>query len=155
MNHQAELRLQAWLDGELPAGEAQAMAAWVQRHAEAGALARELGATKAALLGNEVARALPESREFYWSKIERELARAEAPAPARRRPAWLAGWARFLAPAGIAAALALLLIGPLQPSRRGAGPVSTAEIESPLDDISSFTFRSESEGMTVVWVNIQ
>jgi anti-sigma factor RsiW len=154
MNHQAEVRLQAWLDGELPAGEAQAVAAWVQRDPEASALVGELGATKTALGGNELERALPESREFYWSKIERELARAEAPTPARSRPAWLSGWARFVAPAGILAALALLLLSPVLPSRHGSRLISTAEIESPLDDISSFTFRSESDGMTVVWVNI-
>jgi hypothetical protein len=78
-----------------------------------------------------------------------------AAAPPRGRSGWRAGWARFLAPAGIVAALAVLLIGPLQPSRRGVGLVSTTEVDSPLDDISSITFRSESEGMTVVWVNIQ
>jgi len=155
MNHQAELRLQAWLDGELPPGGAQAVAAWVQRDPEAAALARELGATKTALLGNEPERALPESREFYWSKIERELAPAEAPAPAHGRPAWLRGWVKFLAPAGILVILALLLFGPMLRSHHRPTLASTAEVESPLDDISSFTFDSESEGMTVIWVNTE
>jgi len=155
MNHQAEIRLQAWLDGELPAGEAQAAAAWVQRDPEAGTLARELRAAKTALAGNELERALPESREFYWSKIERDIARAKTPVPAPARPAWLAGWFRLLAPVGIAAALALLVSGPTLPWRPKAKLVSTAVIESPLDDVSSITFRSESEGMTVVWINVR
>jgi anti-sigma factor RsiW len=154
MNHQAQLRLQAWLDGELPAAEAQAAAAWVQLDPEASALALELSGTKAALLGNELERTLPESREFYWSKIERDIARAQTRTLAGGRPAWLTGWVRFLAPAGLLAALALMVFAPMLPWRHGATLVSTAEIESPLDDISSFTFRSESEGMTVVWVNI-
>ena len=60
------------------------MANWLARDREAAALLEELRNTRAALAGFEAEVRLPESREFFWSKIEREIQRLEAPAP---RPA--------------------------------------------------------------------
>ena len=41
------------------------------QYQEALALADELRMTRAVLAGNEPERAVPESREFYWSKVRR------------------------------------------------------------------------------------
>jgi len=84
MDDKAQLKLQAYLDGELPEGEARELATGLAQDQEAAALLAELRQTRDAIAGSEQVRALPESREFYWSKIQRAIERAEAPAPTCR-----------------------------------------------------------------------
>ena len=78
INHETELELQAYLDGELSAGEAKAIADLLGRDAGAQALYQELRTAKSLLAGNELDRKLPESREFYWSKIQRQIDQVES-----------------------------------------------------------------------------
>ena len=66
MDYEAQLKLQAHLDGELPEGEAREVTNWLARDREAVALYGELRNTRQALVGYEVGVALPESREFFW-----------------------------------------------------------------------------------------
>src|SRR5947207_11114128 len=111
MDYDSQLKLQAYLDGELPEGEAREIANWLARDKEAVALHAELRNTRKALVGFETGVALPESREFFWSKIEREIQRQEQPQP---EPAqWLAFFAwlqKFRAPASAVAAVFLVLL---------------------------------------------
>jgi anti-sigma factor RsiW len=155
MNRETELGVQAWMDGELPPAEAASVATLATSDPQAAALLAELKHTRAALAGNELERAVPASREFYWSRIQRELERLENQPAAPRRPVWLSWWMRFLAPAAIVAVLALVLFTPTFAPSSAHRTVHPAEIESPLDDVSVLTFRSEAERMTVVWVNFQ
>lgn len=153
MNHETELRIQAWLDGELAEPEAREAALEAQRDPAFPPLVAELKRTKAILQGNELPRAVPETREFYWSKIERAI-RAAEPVPAAET-AEREGWSllvRFLAPAAVVAAFTLLLAVPTLRGKWGQPVPAVAEIESPLEDISMYTFRSEAEGMTVYWI---
>src|SRR2546425_6017069 len=100
MDYNSQLKLQAYLDGELPEAEARAVANWLAQDREAVALLGELRNTRQALVGLEVGVTLPESREFFWSKIERDIRPQEQPEPAAgRAPLWSA-WRRFLVPAG-------------------------------------------------------
>ena len=85
MDYDAQLKLQAFLDGELPEAEASEVANWLARDREAAALLEELRNTRDALAGFEAGIQLPESREFFWSKVQREIQRLETPAP-RARP---------------------------------------------------------------------
>ena len=78
MKHDLELKLQAWLDGELPAAEAEEMRRLAAADTEAAGLLAELQNTKAALLQNEPTVTVPETRAFYWSKIERQIQRQAA-----------------------------------------------------------------------------
>ncbi|MBE7503422.1 MAG: hypothetical protein HS113_24660 [Verrucomicrobiales bacterium] len=154
MNEQTAWRLQAWLDGELPSDEAAEVLRLVNADREAAALVRELKLTRAWLTGNELRRVVPESREFYWSKIERELrpavATAADPAP-HSAGGW--GWWRWVIPATLAAALAVFLWMPASsPTRQNAG-LAPAEVENSQEDLGNITFRSDSEQMTVYWVN--
>jgi len=113
----------------------------------------ELKATRALLVGNELELKLPETREFYWSKIQRQVEREEQRAPAADAPAW---WIRFLAPAGALAALAVLVLIALRSPERSQPLLASDdshEIETPLEETSSFSFRSEAAAMTVVWVD--
>lgn len=150
------LKLQAHLDGELPPDEAREVVALLQRDAEARALFDELKSTRRLLAAHEPEIQLPESREFYWSKIRRELERVEREPNARPRRAWgLLQWIRLALPAGVVLVFAAVM---LHRSAFSPGPGSPLfavgdEIETPLEELNSFTFRSESARMTVVWVS--
>jgi anti-sigma factor RsiW len=150
------LTLQAHLDGELPPEQAREVVALLQRDAEARALFDELKATRRLLAGNETVVPVPETREFYWSRIQRELERLEPQPEPRPRASWtFFRWLRLAVPVGAAVVLVgLLLYRPRQGSR--SGPASFAvgdEVETPLEELTSVTFRSESARMTVVWVS--
>jgi anti-sigma factor RsiW len=147
MNEEQQLKLQAFLDGELSEDEARTTAAWVARDAEATALLGELRNTRKALADFEPGVKLPESREFYWSKIEREIQRLEpAPQPVRRPS--LASWlGRLLVPAGAIAALIIVGLVAIRPP--GANPSTDAS----LADAGAFTYRDQAAGLTVVWLS--
>src|SRR6185503_20374959 len=103
MKRDLALKYQAFVDGELSEREARSVAEAIARDPEAQALVAELRATRTALAGNEPEVSLPETPEFYWSKIEREIRRCDANPSAGRWAAVFAGWRRFLAPlAGVA-----------------------------------------------------
>lgn len=148
MNVDAGIKLQAYLDGELTGAEAQQVAALIEKDAETGALFAELQQTRTLLKANEPEFRLPESREFFWSKIEREIERTEA-APAERTPAWVVFLRRNLAAvSGVAVAACAVLLVTLQMS-----PSLLEEIDNPLDEVGTFSFRSESQKMTLVWIS--
>ena len=145
------IKLQAQLDGELTGREAQEVAAFLENDAEARALFAELQQTRSMLTGNEPEFRLPESREFYWSKIEREIERLELAPVVASAPAWLVFLRRNLrAISGTAVAAALVMFAAVQMNLTGE---LFEEIDNPLDDTSSFSFRSESQQMTLVWIS--
>jgi anti-sigma factor RsiW len=152
MNHEYELKLQAFLDGELDARQARDLEAGLTAQPDAAALLAELKMTAGALRGNEPEHKLPETREFYWSKIERAI-EAEDRQPAATGSSFKFGWLfRYwpqLSGAGVAALLlatALLRFG-------GLNSATWEDIENPLSDASTFTYRSEQQRMTLVWVS--
>ncbi|MBI5383488.1 MAG: hypothetical protein HZA90_02235 [Verrucomicrobia bacterium] len=152
MNTEIELKLQSYLDGELPAREAKQVEGLTQADPAARALFGELQTTRAALRGNELERTLPESREFYWSKIERAILAAEQ-AGERRASSFGLGWLVRYWPqfSGAAVAVVLLIAGATQ--FNWFSSPGWDEIENTLDDSGSFTFRSEQNRMTLVWVS--
>jgi anti-sigma factor RsiW len=151
MNVENGIKLQAQLDGELTGREAQEVAALIENDAEARALFAELQQTRSMLTANEPEFRLPESREFYWSKIEREIARLETAPEAAGTPAWVLFFRRHLAAiGGTAVAAALVMFVAVQMNLTGD---LFEEIDNPLDDTSSFSFRSESQQMTLVWIS--
>lgn len=153
MTPETQLKLQAWLDGELPAADAPEVARLVERDPRAAALVRELKLTRQWLAAGEVTHPVPESREFYWSRIARRLAPRDHPAadPGRLITAWRRGLAWLAPAAACAGVLALWLWPRLETASRAAA--RPTEIETPTEEIGTYTFRSESEQMMVVWVN--
>ena len=156
MNRELQLRLQAHLDGELLPAELREITELLAHDQEAKALYMELQATRDLVRGNELALKLTESREFYWSKITREIDRNERAqtAPDRTRDfSWLRRWVLPLG--GVAALMVLLAIALQAPSssRSGLRLAEASEIETTVDDTSMNSFRSESEGISVVWIN--
>jgi anti-sigma factor RsiW len=156
MTEEQQLKVQAFLDGELPDSDSREVAAWLARDADASALLGELKNTRNALKEfDRPATAgvkLPESREFYWSKIKREIERA-APAPASEPKASLFAWfRRALMPLGTVAALALVGLVAVHTFSGSQHPIPmTANVM--LGDSGAFTYRDDSQDMTVVWLS--
>ena len=152
MDYDAQLKLQAFLDGELPEGEASEVAKWVARDREAAALLEELRHTREALAGFEAGIQLPESREFFWSKVQREIQRLETPAPEPARTPFFALLRRFLVPASALALVFIAAVMLIRPAARSAARPA-AEIETALADSGAFTYRDYSAGTTLVWLS--
>jgi anti-sigma factor RsiW len=150
MNSEFELKLQAWLDGELAPAEARQVEARVGQDPQAQALLGELRMTRTALRGNEPDYVLPEAREFFWSKIERAIAAGERQAqPANRISfGWLFRYWPQLSGATVAAAL-LCMAGF---HFHWLSQQGWEDIENPLAETGTFCFRSEPDRMTLVWV---
>jgi len=148
MDFDAQLKLQAYLDGELPEAEAREVAKLLAQDQEAVLLLGELRNTRQALKGAEALVQLPESREFYWSKISREIGRLELPARVEQKRPFIFRLQRFLVPVTGALAVAVFL-GITLFSNSGT---ALGETELSTDDMGAITFRSESEGMTTVWL---
>ncbi len=141
-----ELKLQARLDGELDAREVREIEALLAQDAQHAALMQELSWTKAAVVGNEVAVALPETREFYWGKISRAIEAGERKAAAA--PEGRAWWLKFFYPAtGLAALVAVMFV-----ISGGRSATDGADSESVPEDVNAVSFRSEAEKMSVVYV---
>jgi anti-sigma factor RsiW len=150
MTDEQQLKIQAFLDGELPEKDTREVAAWLARDADATALLGELRNTHQALVDCEPALKVPESREFYWSKIKREIERtAPTPAPAKAVSPF-AFLRRLLVPLGAVAVLAIAGIFTMHQFAGGQRPV---QVNAMLADAGAFTYRDESQGMTVVWLS--
>lgn len=148
MEYEQQLRLQGYLDGELPEQDAAAVAGQISRDPEAAALVDELRCTSRVLRGAEEARTLPESRDFFWSKIEREIRRQEEPTPDRvREVSFSALLRRLLMP--ITAVALLVMIG-LVATRDTSQPWLT---ETQTKDAGTFTYHDFSSGATLVWLS--
>lgn len=153
MNLDLQLKLQAFLDGELPSGEAKVVAGLLAQDPDARALLAELTHTRNALAGFEAEIKLPETREFYWSKIARDIERPERRSvPERPSVSVIALLRRWLMPSGVLVALllGLLVIKPqLGFDRRFAVlETDTAQVEA-----GTFTYRDFASGTTLVWLS--
>jgi anti-sigma factor RsiW len=147
MKHELELKVQAWLDGELPDHEARRMGEWIARDSEAAALAAELGCVKQAMFRQEATGTLGESREFYWSKIQGQIQRQ---ASVRRNDGlpWYARWRKYMAPlAGVATLACLLVVAVVR-----NGSPAFDEISSTGEGMEAVTFHDQAAQMTVVWL---
>ena len=149
MEYDSQLKLQSFLDGELSEAEAREVASWLARDQEAVLLLAELRNTREACAKSEGIVLLPESREFFWSKIEREISRLEQPAVPRERPSLLALWRRFLVPASAIAALVIITIIAVGPLKTSSMPISEAE----NTDNGAFVYRDDATQTTLVWLS--
>lgn len=152
MKQDLQLKLQAYLDGELPSSEAKAVADWVARDADSRALLAELTNTRTALAGFESEIKLPETREFYWSKIARDIRHQERSGP-ERSPAFIFTLLRRLAvSSGVLVALlmgVLVVKQQLGFDRRFA----VVETETAKADAGTFTYHDFASGTTLVWLS--
>ena len=154
MNHEDQLQLQAYLDNELTSAQSRRVAAWLVRDPEAKRLYQELQATRDSLHENELPVCVPDSHDFYWSKIQKAINSAEQEvAPAQTNPA-LPVWLRWAIPVAGTAVLVAALMGVFnRPNPHAMSALH--ELDSISADASTFTFNSEKDGVTVVWVTSQ
>jgi len=160
MTPDEQLKLQAFLDGELPEKDTREVAAWLARDADATSLLGELRNTRKALAdfgkpgsaGVSPASALkvPESREFYWSKIQREIERSTPMAAPVKSASLFTLFRRILMPLG---AVAVLVLGGIFTFHEFAGGQHAVQVNALLGDAGAFTYRDEAQGMTVVWLS--
>lgn len=153
MKEDIELKLQAYLDGELPAGEAKAVTELLASDGEARGLLAELTNTRNVVAAHEADIKVPANREFYWSGIRREIERHERPVPTPGpQLSFFATIRRMLVPAsGVAAVLlAVMLAGHQFYSSEGTVRVET---ETTFEDSGAFTYRDYASGTTLVWVD--
>jgi len=145
MDNERQLKLQSFLDGELSHDETREVANWLAQDREATALLAELRNTRQAMVGFEIGVELPESREFFWSKIQRQIESLEPEEAVSASPSWFSFLRRVLVPTAAIAALILagfLLI-------QGPAPYSGAE--TALADSGAFVYHDYDEGATLVW----
>lgn len=151
MREELQLKVQAYLDGELSGVEVREVEDLIARDTEARALHAELNNTRSALKVFESEIKLPESREFYWSKIQRGIRNLDE-LPAFEQPVWFAVWLRrLLAPVGALAALVIAATLAWQQLKPPAKFVM--ETETAFADSDAFTYRDYSKGMTLVWLS--
>ena len=148
IDHNLQLKIQAFLDGELSEAEAREIAALVGADAEASALHAELKNTRRALMGAEADIKVPETREFYWSHISREISRSEKTPVGKSAPSlWqiLTGWVKSM---GAVAAVAVVGILAWQ---QIVQPVGRPGVMSAQVDSDTITFQNDTTGVTFVW----
>lgn len=150
MNKETCLELQALVDGELDRRRRDAVSRRCAEDPDARQLAAALAAVREVLRQHEPEHRVPETREFYWNQIERRLAAAQArsapPVPGR----W--DWLRWLIPVAGAAVVALLVSFPNAPTAPSLAGTSPERPDPGTQLASSVTYRSDSDGVTVHWI---
>lgn len=158
MKEETELKLLAYVDGELPVNEAAEVELLLKENQAAADLVAELRWSHSAMEGGEVGQTVPENREFYWSKISRSIELAERQAErevsAGTTQPW---WRRALMPlAGLAAVVLVLNVNTGGPTPEnpgeGAGAPAVATPEPVWEDANVYEFYDEKEKMSVIWV---
>jgi anti-sigma factor RsiW len=149
MKDDLELMLQAYADDELPAAKAASVEKLLAEDTAARQRVDELRGFRALLKAHAPEVKLPVTGDFYWSQIERQI---KARPVASSQHAFHRFWLRWLFPAGITALLAL---GLLQLTPAKSNLASADEIETQLDDATFISFRSQTDGFSVVWVDTQ
>jgi len=148
MNENLELKLQAWIDGEVSPSEVRRLAELAERDPQVNQLVQELRMTRQLLAANPPEVAVPETREFYWSKIERQIQNLPMePSPTGSRSVF--GWRRWMASiAGVAAlgVMVLIAIGQFAPT------ATFDEVSATADGMEAMTFHDQTAGVTVVWL---
>ena len=156
MNWDQKLKLQAWVDGELSENEARQVAALVEGDQNAQAIVAELRVTRSFLAGNEPEARLADGRDFYWSKIQRDIERLDRAAELEpSRAQWWLAWRRLLAPVSGLALIAFVSVLSINLFDRSPGSESLqhlVEVENLSEDIDSISYKSQSENMFVVYL---
>jgi hypothetical protein len=154
MNDETKIKLQAFLDGELSGRETRQISELLESDAEAKSFFAELQFVKTAMSGNELEIKLPETREFYWGKIQREIERGEKQKQTVEALAfpifawWKPAYVRIAS--GVAAACALLMIS-FMAFNDGNRAYIPGEIEG-NGEMGAITYHSNADGMTVVYL---
>lgn len=144
---ETQIKIQACLDGELPVAETREITALIARDRDAAALHSELKNTRRTLTSAEQGMRLPESREFYWSKISREIEQSQRTKTIPVQPTAWQILRRWIRPLGAVAVVALVSV--LSWSQMGIA--NNDEFVTALADMDTITFRDDANATTLVW----
>ncbi|HTH49587.1 MAG TPA: hypothetical protein VMB21_18885 [Candidatus Limnocylindria bacterium] len=151
MSSEQMLEIMAHVDGELDAGHQARVQQLLGSDADAAALHRELAQMRQLVRSHEPAGCVPDTREFYWSQIQRRIeSEARATARVTAPKSGVLTWLRWLAPALGVAAVAVIVV--LQQSSPKLSELANA-VDSTQPEATSLTFRSDADGVTVHWIN--
>jgi len=149
------LDLQAHADGELVPTRRAEVEQRIATDPEARAIVNELRSVRELVRAHEPLHVVPESREFYWSQIRRRMDQSESATerPSSPAPTGAGGrWLRWLVPTFGMAALVVALT--LTSSRPGATKsADNLASETGSDASGAVMFRSDSEGVTICWLD--
>jgi anti-sigma factor RsiW len=144
-NTEQLLDLQAYVDGELSEERRRQIEATLPADLDAQKLVAGLQQLGSLIRAHEPVATVPASREFYWSQIRRQIEAEQPKAPAASAAL---GWLRWLIPAMGVAAVAVVISNQQTPREINlAGGADFTAV-----DVSSTVFRSESDGVTVHWI---
>lgn len=143
------LDLQAYVDGELPEDRRRQVEAALPADVDARDLVEGLRRLSSLLRTHEPKAVVPATREFYWNQIRRRI-EAETPR-SEAGPATSAalGWLRWLIPA-LGVATVVVVVSTRSTSSEVALVGQAGDVT--LAEVSSTVFRSESDGVTVHWI---
>jgi anti-sigma factor RsiW len=144
-NTEQLLDLQAYVDGELSEERRRQIEATLPADLDAQELVAGLRQLGTLIRAHEPVATVPAAREFYWNQIRRQIEAEQPKAPAASAAL---GWLRWLIPAMGVAAVAVVVSTQQTPGEitlAGGGDVTVV-------DVSSTVFRSESDGVTVHWI---
>ena len=158
VNANLNLDLQAYADGELdeltPKRRAE-LDRLLATDAAAKAYVDGVRSLSAVVRGHEPVYAVPATREFYWSQIQRRMDAAdrtsERQAIQSTAPAKI-HWLRWLVPV-LGAAAVLVSISLSRGRLSGVSLADGGRSESGSDGSEAMVFRSESDGVTIHWLN--
>ena len=125
MKHEDKLRIQSWMDGELAPKEAAQIATLIEENPEALALSEELRMVENALHFGEKSEILDDSRDFYWSQIERQIDTGEPlPEPYVGPVTASTNLLRWVVPVGSLGAIVILMMnfGAMSPQPQPSVP---------------------------------
>ena len=142
-----QIKIQAFLDRELPEAEAREIAALIARDREAAALHTELKNTRRAIAGAEQGIVLPETREFYWSKISRAIEQTSETETTRPTVTLWQLLGRLIKP--VSAAATIVLAAFLIFHSSGDRSPDAGLLVASLDD-GVITYRDEADDTTYV-----
>lgn len=154
-----QLKIQAYLDGELSGREASAVRDLIAEDPAARELFEELS-TASELLREEdgLFREVPESRNAYWRAIQRQIESRPRPSLVESfLPVWGQWLWKYRVPAsGIAALLLLAGVAMNQWTSTPEPPVP-AYVESvePLPGLTTMSYFNPNEEIAVVWISAE
>ncbi len=150
------LDLQAYADGQFDQfapGRRAELERLLESDPTAKAVVDGVHSVSTLLRTHESAYTVPATREFYWSQVQRRLEAADradhrqSGAAASKRH-WFRWWVPILGAAAVAVSFSL--------SRGNLPGVSLADggrSEAGSDESEAVVFRSESDGVTIHWLN--
>ncbi len=154
MTLEQQLKIQAYVDGELSRAEAKKVEALIAADPEARGLYEELKFAATVLREHEPEFKMPVSQELFWNRIYEQIKQSEPePIPVLdylkylvgvvfSRKNWVPVTATFIASVGI-----FLLKDVIKPIED-----YLVVVETPSDEVGSYSFRAQSEKMFVLWI---